>query len=71
MLKNERNVILRKNCGEEFEKSYVPLHGSKKVKNFQNHPDVIIEWPLTLLLHFKHDFSYCVTSHIIISHIRS
>ena len=37
----KRNGILRKNRGEGFEKSYVPFN------NFQNHPYVINEWPLT------------------------
>ena len=46
------NVILRKNSGEGFEKSYVPLHGGRggEIKNCQNHPYVINKWPLTLLL---------------------
>ena len=33
-------------CGEGFSKSYVPLRGGREVKNCQNHPDVINEWPL-------------------------
>ena len=33
---------LSKNRGEGFEKSYVPLHRGREVKNCQNH-----EWPLT------------------------
>jgi hypothetical protein len=34
--------------GEEgFEKSYVPLHGGRGVKNCQNHPYVINEWSLS------------------------
>ena len=41
------NEILRKNRAEGFEKSYVPLHGGREVKNCQNHPHVINEWPLT------------------------
>ena len=44
----KRNGILRKNRGEGFEKSYVPLHGGRRgVKNWQNHPYVVNEWPLT------------------------
>ena len=43
----KRNGILRKNRGEGFEKSYVRLHGGRGVKNVQNHPYVINEWPLT------------------------
>ena len=43
MLKKQ-NGILRKNRGEGFEKSYVPLHGDRGVKNWQNHPYVINEW---------------------------
>ena len=43
----KRNGILRKNRGRGFEKSYVPLHGGRGVKNCQNHPYVINEWPLT------------------------
>ena len=39
----KRNGNLHKNRGEGFNKSYVPLHG---VKNCQNHPYVINEWPL-------------------------
>ena len=39
----KRNGILRKNKGEVFEKSYVPLHGDRVVKNCQNHPYVINE----------------------------
>ena len=42
------NGILRKNRGEGFEKSYVPLHWDRGgVKNFQNHPYIINEWPLS------------------------
>ena len=48
----KRNGILRKNRGEEFEKSYIPLHGGRGVKNFQNHPYVINEWPLRYCLYF-------------------
>ena len=44
----KRNGILRKNRGKGFEKSYVPLHGDGGgVKNCQNHPYIINEWPLT------------------------
>ena len=32
-----------------FEKSYVPLHGGRGVKNCQNHPYVINEWSLMSL----------------------
>ena len=39
------NGILRKNRGEEFEKSYEPLHGVEGVKNCQNHPYVIMNGP--------------------------
>ena len=42
----KRNGILRENKGERFEKSYVPQHGEGGVKNCQNHPDVINEWPV-------------------------
>ena len=41
------NGILRKNRGEEFEKSYVPLHGGRGVKNCQNHSYVFNEWSLS------------------------
>ena len=42
----KRNVILRKNRGERFEKSYVPLHGGRGGgKKLPNHPYVINEWP--------------------------
>ena len=41
-----RNGTLRENRGEEFEKFYVPLNGGRGVKNCQNHPYVINEWPL-------------------------
>ena len=44
---NKRNVILRKNRGEGFEKSYVPLHGGMGGQNLQNHPYVINEWSLS------------------------
>jgi len=44
MLKNE--MELRKNREEGFEKFYIPLHGSRGVKNCQDHPYVINEWPL-------------------------
>ena len=40
----KRNGILRKNRGEGFEKSYVPLHVDRGVKNCQNHIYVINEW---------------------------
>ena len=42
----KRSGILHKNRGKGFEKSYVPLHGVGGVKNWQNHPYVINEWPL-------------------------
>ena len=42
----KQNGILPKNRGKGFEKSYVPLHGGRGVKNCQNHPYVITEWPL-------------------------
>ena len=43
----KRNGMLCKNRGEGFEKSYVPLHGSRGgVKNSQNLPYVMNEWPL-------------------------
>ena len=49
MLKNEMESYVRIG-GRGFEKSYVPLHGGRGgVKNFQNHPYVINEWPLTIL----------------------
>ena len=32
--------------GKVFEKSYIPLHWGRGVKNCQNHPYVINEWPL-------------------------
>ena len=46
----KRNGILCKNRREGFEKSYVPLHGDGEggIKNCQNHPYVINEWPLTI-----------------------
>ena len=44
----KKNGILRKNREEGFEKSYVPLHGGRGVKNCQNHPYVINEWPLSI-----------------------
>ena len=40
------NEILDKNRGEGFEKYYVTLHGGGRVKNCQNRPYVINEWPL-------------------------
>ena len=44
----KQNRILRKNRGEGFEKSYVPLHeGREGIKNCQNHPYVINDWTLT------------------------
>ena len=43
----KRNGILHKNRRERFEKSYIPLHGDRGVKNFQNHPYVMNEWPLS------------------------
>ena len=43
----KRNGILLKNRLEGFKKSYVPLHVGRGVKNCQNHPYVINEWPLT------------------------
>ena len=45
----KRNGILRKNLGEGCEKSYIPSHG-RGVKNCQNHPYVINEWPLKFTL---------------------
>jgi hypothetical protein len=42
----KRNGILRKNIGEGFENSYVPLHGGG-VKNCQNYRYVINEWLLS------------------------
>ena len=46
MLKNEMESYVRLG-GKAFEKSYVPLHGGRGgVKNCQNHPCVINEWPL-------------------------
>ena len=44
----KRIGILRKNGVEGFEKSYVPVHGGRgRSKNYQNHPHVINEWPLS------------------------
>ena len=45
MLENEMESYVRIG-GEGFEKSYVPLHGGIGVRNFQNYPYVINEWPL-------------------------
>ena len=45
MLK-KRNGILRKNRGKGIENLTYPYMGAGGVKNFQNHPYVIIEWPL-------------------------
>ena len=42
MLKNEMGSCVRIG-GEGFEKSYVPLHGGRGVKNCHNHPYVINE----------------------------
>ena len=43
----KRNGVLRKNRREGFEKSYLHLKVvGGEVKNCQNHPYVIIEWPL-------------------------
>ena len=53
----KQNVILHKNRGEGFEKSYVPSHGGRGVKNCQNHPYVIHEWPLTNS--FYHNILHC------------
>ena len=39
----KQNEILRKSRGEGFEKSYMVVRG---VKNCQNHPYIINEWPL-------------------------
>ena len=39
----KKNGILRKNRREGFEKSYVPLHRGRGVKNCQNHPYIINE----------------------------
>jgi hypothetical protein len=44
----KRNGILRKNTGEEFEKSYVSLHGVMGVKICQN-SYIINEWHPTQL----------------------
>ena len=45
----KRNGILRKNRREGFEKSYVALHGGRGgIKNCQNQPYVINEWPISL-----------------------
>ena len=46
----KQNGILRKNRGEGFEKSYVPLRGGREVNNCRNHPYVINEWPLTVII---------------------
>ena len=46
----KQNDILRKNRGEEFQKSYVPSHGGRRVKNCQNHTYLINEWPLTIMI---------------------
>ena len=51
----KRNGILLKNRGEEFEKSYVPLHGGRGIKNCQNRRNVINEWPLRV----KMDILFC------------
>ena len=40
----KRNGILRKNRGQGFEKSYVPLHGGGGGQNCQHHPYIINEW---------------------------
>ena len=56
---------MRKNWGEGFEKSYVPLHGGRGVKNCQNHSYVINDWPITTrslscrgwTIHFRKDIS--------------
>ena len=45
MLK-KRNGILRKNRGKGIENLTYPYMGAGGVKNFQNHPYVINEWPL-------------------------
>ena len=46
MLKNEMESYVRIG-GRGFKKSYVPLHGGRGVKNWQNHPYVINELPLS------------------------
>ena len=48
MLKNEIESYVR--IGGMFEKSYIRLHGVGGVKNCQNHPYVINEWPLIYLI---------------------
>ena len=51
MLKNEIESYVR--IGEGFEKSYVPFMGvGEGVKNYQNRPYVINEWPLNTGLEF-------------------
>ena len=47
MLKNKIEFYVR--MGGGFEKSYVSLHGIRGVKNYQNYPYVINEWPLRIL----------------------
>ena len=47
MLKNEMESYVR--IGEEFEKSYVPLHGGRVGQNLPNNPYVINKWPLTVV----------------------
>ena len=44
----KRNGILHKNKEEGFEKSYVPYMEVGSVKNCQNHPYIINEWPLKM-----------------------
>ena len=51
MMKNQMISYVR--IGRRgLKKSYVPLHGGRRVKNCQNHPYVINEWPLELELIF-------------------
>ena len=47
MLKDEMESYVKI---EGFENSYVPLQGGRGVKNCQNHPYVINEWPLRAVM---------------------
>ena len=48
MLINEMESYVR--IGErDLKKSYVPLHGGRGIKNYQNHPSIINEWPIISL----------------------